>query len=212
MGDEAIPLVFVGRLSPEKRPSGGDRATANPSRRGPNVTLRVVGDGPLRGQLEAQAIGLPVRFVGHLDDRRSIATIVAGARVMLAPCGTETFGLAVLEATACGTPVLVPPDGGAKELLAPGTGAVVEPDAKAIAAATLALLDGDIAEQRRHCRSHAEQFTWDAAAAAMLDVFVDVVSRRSREIESAGEPRTLRTKSRTERVSGEKTALWSALC
>jgi glycosyltransferase involved in cell wall biosynthesis len=34
---------------------------------------------------------------------------------MLAPCGTETFGLAVREALACGTPVVVPPDGVASD-------------------------------------------------------------------------------------------------
>ncbi len=212
LGEESIALAFIGRLSTEKRPGLAVAAARYLVEGGADVRLRVVGDGPLRGALEGQALGLPVTFSGHLEDRASVATILAGARVLLAPCGTETFGLAVLESMACGTPVIVPPDGAARELVVPGTGAVVEPDAKAIAAATLALLDGDIAEQRRHCRSHAEQFTWDAAAAAMLDVFVDVVSRWSREIESAGEPTTLRTKSRTERFSGEKTARWSALC
>jgi len=68
----------------------------------------VVGDGPLRGQLEALAMGLPVMFVGHLENRAWVATILAGARAIIAPCGTETFGLAVLEAMACGTPAIVP--------------------------------------------------------------------------------------------------------
>jgi alpha-1,6-mannosyltransferase len=174
VGGEAIPLVFVGRLSTEKRPAAAIDATRELVARGRNVTLRVIGDGPLRGQLEAHAIGLPVRFVGHLDDRRSVATIVAGARVMLAPCGTETFGLAVLEALACGTPVVVPPDGGAKELLAPGTGEVVPPTPTAIADAVDRLLADPRAELTRRCRSHAERFSWDATARIMLGVLARV--------------------------------------
>jgi alpha-1,6-mannosyltransferase len=171
VGDEAIALVFVGRLSPEKRPAVVIDAIRELVARGRNVRLRVVGDGPLRGQLEARAIGLPVRFVGHVDDRRSVATIVAGARVMLAPCGTETFGLAVLEALACGTPVVVPPDGGAKELLAPGIGEVVPPSAIPVADAVERLLADQPSEQTRSCRAHAERFSWDATARMMLGVF-----------------------------------------
>ena len=174
--DDAIPLAFVGRLSPEKRPGVAVDTVRELVARGRNVFLRVIGGGPLRGQLEAQAMGLPVRFVGHLDDRPSVATIVAGARVMLAPCGTETFGLAVLEALACGTPVVVPPDGGASELVTRETGHVARPDPRSMADAVELLLDGDAADQSRACRAHAERFSWDATAAAMLALLEHVCS------------------------------------
>ena len=179
LGDDAIPLAFVGRLSPEKRPAVAVEAIGELVDRGRDVTLRVVGDGPLRGQLEAQAMGLPVRFVGHLDARRSVATIVAGARVMLAPCATETFGLAVLEALACGTPVVVPPDGGAKELIAPGAGLVCRPDPVSLADAVERVLDASPAEQTRMCRAHAEGFSWNATADAMLGLFEHVCASRA---------------------------------
>jgi alpha-1,6-mannosyltransferase len=115
-----------------------------------------------------------VTFTGHLESRAEVATILAGARALLAPCGTETFGLTVLESLACGTPVIVPPDGGAHELVVPGTGVVVEPRAGALADAARALLEGEAAGQRRRCRRHAAQFTWDVTAAAMLDLFAEV--------------------------------------
>jgi alpha-1,6-mannosyltransferase len=119
LGEASVTLAFVGRLSPEKRPGLAIAAVRHLVAGGADVLLRVVGDGPLRGALEAQAIGLPVRFAGHLEDRSSVATILAGARVLVAPCGTETFGLALLESLACGTPVIVPPDGAARELVVP---------------------------------------------------------------------------------------------
>lgn len=98
---------------------------------------------------------------------------------MLAPCGTETFGLAVLEALACGTPVIVPPDGGAKELIAPGTGLVCRPDPVSLADAVERLLDESLAEQTRMCRAHAERFSWDATASAMLGLFEHVCTSRA---------------------------------
>ncbi len=95
---------------------------------------------------------------------------MAGARALVAPCGTETFGLAVLEAMACGTPVIVPPDGGARELVTAMTGLVVAPDAIEIADAVERIAGGDAVAQSRACRAHAEQFSWDATAASMIEL------------------------------------------
>ena len=177
LGPEPIPLAFVGRLSPEKRPALAIEAVRELVSRGVDVKLRVVGDGPLRGQLEALAMGLPVMFIGHLENRASVATILAGARAIITPCGTETFGLAVLEAMACGTPAIVPPDGGAKELVVDGTGLVVAPSAAAIADAVGRILEGPAGAQSRLCRTHAEQFSWDATAAKMLELLRDVATQ-----------------------------------
>jgi alpha-1,6-mannosyltransferase len=173
---ESIALAFVGRLSPEKRPEVAIETVRELVRRGLDVRLRVVGDGPLRGELEGRAIGLPIRFVGHLAERASVATILAGARVVIAPCGTETFGLAVLESMACGTPVVVPPDGGARELVAPGTGEIVTPDAKAFASAVARIVAADEHAARAACRSHAERFSWDVTAQRMVTLFERVVA------------------------------------
>lgn len=182
LGAAAIPLAFVARLSPEKRPWLAIETLRELHHRGLDVRLRVVGDGPLRGRLEASAIGLPATFAGHLDDRASVATILAGARATIAPCATETFGLAVLESMACGTPVIVPPDGGAHELVTEGTGSVVTPDATAIADAVCRIVAGDSGEQSRRCRVNAERYSWDATAAAMLELFdsTDRVGQRNR--------------------------------
>ena len=69
----------------------------------------VAGDGPLRPRLERRAAraGLPVTFAGFLSGRADLAALLASADVALAPGPAETFGLAALEALACGTPVVV---------------------------------------------------------------------------------------------------------
>ena len=69
--------------------------------------LVVAGDGSRRAALAYRAARLPVRFAGHIADRAAVAALLASADVVLAPGPVETFGLAALEALACGTPVVV---------------------------------------------------------------------------------------------------------
>ncbi|WP_234329096.1 glycosyltransferase [Streptomyces sp. NRRL S-1896] len=106
-GDEAL-LVMASRLSVEKRPGTALDALEALLRRGRPAVLVVAGDGPLRARLEQRARdrGLPVTFLGYVSDRTALGALQASADVCLAPGPAETFGLAALEAMACGTPVV----------------------------------------------------------------------------------------------------------
>src|SRR5262249_32056107 len=66
---------------------------------------------------ERQAAGTaqPVTFTGFIPSRTAVATLLATADVVLAPGPVETFGLAALEALACGTPVVVSGSGALPE-------------------------------------------------------------------------------------------------
>jgi len=102
-------LVHCGRLSPEKKPQRSLNTLAALRAKGVAARLVVAGDGPLRRRLERRAARdrLPVTFAGFLPDRTDLAALLASADVALAPGPAETFGLAALEALACGTPVVV---------------------------------------------------------------------------------------------------------
>lgn len=99
---ERVPgrLVAVGRLYPvkgldwlvESLPAGG-------------VELRVLGEGPERGRLEAMAAGRPVRFLGTVG-RDDVVRELATADLAIAPSRDEGFGLVTIEAQAVGTPVV----------------------------------------------------------------------------------------------------------
>ncbi|TMQ89175.1 glycosyltransferase family 1 protein, partial [Actinomadura soli] len=114
-------LVLLGRLSREKRPELALTTVRELRRRGVPVQLDVVGSGPLHAALRSLAIreALPVRFHGHVHRREDVVRRLAAADVALATCPVESFGLAVLEALACGVPVVAADRGAARELLAP---------------------------------------------------------------------------------------------
>ena len=79
--------------------------------------LTVIGDGPDRHRLERLA-GPSVRFAGHLDDA-SRGELLASARALVFP-GEEDFGIAAVEALACGTPVVAYGRGGLTEIVTAG--------------------------------------------------------------------------------------------
>ena len=124
----------------------------------------VVGDGPLLGHL--RRAWPQVTFTGARFGT-ALAASYAGADVLVFPSKTDTFGLVLLEAMACGTPIAAYDVTGPRDVLAGAAGKVgaVGDDLRA---ACLSALEAD----RAACRAHAERFSWRACAEMMLDNLV----------------------------------------
>ncbi len=163
-----VRLAMVGRLSREKRPLLGMGALARQHAAGVPVELHVVGDGPLRRRLERAATDLPVTFHGFVDDRRRVAALLGSADVALATCPIETYGLAALEALACGVPVVAARGGALDELVTPDVGVVVEAEVEAMAAGVRRILERDRGQLRVAARTRAESFPWRRTVDDML--------------------------------------------
>jgi len=138
---EAVLAEFLaaGTLVPGSPASGPD-APAIPR-------LRLVGEGPLRPQLERWRVGLPrpdsVELLGFTED---VPAFWRGCRAAVLPSRAEGYGLAAAEAHACGLPVVATRTSSLPEIVVHGeTGLLVPPDAPAdLAAALLRLLrDGE---------------------------------------------------------------------
>ena len=162
-------LVHCGRLSPEKKPQRSLNTLATLRAKGLSARLVVAGDGPLRRRLERRAArdALPVTFAGFLPDRSDLAALLASADVAIAPGPAETFGLAGLEALACGTPVVVSAESALPEVVGEAGSSVAGED---LAAGVLTVLSWPEPERRAAARARAEQFGWPAAVQAFLAV------------------------------------------
>ncbi|MER6534154.1 glycosyltransferase [Streptomyces sp900105755] len=182
--DEAL-LVMCSRLSVEKRPGTAIDAVEALARRGRRVILVVAGDGPLRERLEQRVRErrLPVTFLGHVSDRDSLGALQASADVALAPGPAETFGLAALEAMACGTPVVASASSALPEVIG-SAGATAADRGEAFADAVETLLERPAAERRETARARAECFGWETAVEAFLAAHdAPVLSRRDESLD-----------------------------
>jgi alpha-1,6-mannosyltransferase len=166
--DQAL-LVHCGRLSVEKKPHRSLVALAGLRAAGVDAVLVVAGDGPLRAGLEraARRRSLPVRFAGFITDPKNLATLLASADVVVAPGPVETFGLAALEALACGTPVVVSASSALPEVIGDAGIAVSGED---FADGVRAILGRDPVARREAARARGEEFGWQASVAAFLAV------------------------------------------
>lgn len=152
-------LLFVGRLAEKKGVRYLIDAMPQVLLEFPSSTLVIVGDGPLRNQLERQAqrqgVGGNVRFVGALP-REALPPYYATADVFVGPSivakggDTESFGIVFAEAMASGCPVVGSDVGGTSEVIAEQrTGLLVpERNPKAIADALCRILGDEALRQR----------------------------------------------------------------
>jgi glycosyltransferase involved in cell wall biosynthesis len=136
-------IAMVACLREEKRIDVLIAAAARILAHFPDAEFQIVGDGPCREQLVAQAVAagvLPqVRFMGHRDD---VPAILSASDVFVLPSQSEASPNVIIEAMAAGLPVVASRVGGIPELVADGvTGRLVAPaDPDALAAALVDLL------------------------------------------------------------------------
>jgi glycosyltransferase involved in cell wall biosynthesis len=176
-GKQAQPtLGFILAHAPLKGTDIAARAVAEAKKKIPE--LRVIAFGT---ELPTPEIGLPsfVEFI-HRPPQPRIRELYAQCDVFLQPSRTEGFGLPILEAMACRTPVVATPAGAAPALLRNGGGKLVpaeDPAAMAAAAVELCLLpDAEWRVKSDEAYRVATSYSWDDATVAFeaaLQAFFD---------------------------------------
>jgi glycosyltransferase involved in cell wall biosynthesis len=142
--------LYVGRVAVEKNLEAF-LASGHPGSR------IVVGDGPARADLERAYPD--AHFLGALFGEE-LAGAYAGADVFVFPSRTDTFGLVMIEALACGTPVAAYPVTGPIDIVTPECGALSDRLDDAIAAALRC--------SRAACEAHGRSFSWQRSAEEFL--------------------------------------------
>jgi glycosyltransferase involved in cell wall biosynthesis len=167
--------VSVGNLVPEKGHELFIEALASL----PGVAGLIVGGGPEHGRLSElirrRGVASRIRIVDEMPQER-LRTVYSAADALVLASSREGWPNVLLEAMACGTPVVAAAVGGVREIVSePVAGRVLEsPDGAAIAAALTRLLAAP--PDRLAVRGHAERFGWDEVVRGQLDVFQTVLA------------------------------------
>ncbi|HEX3604884.1 MAG TPA: glycosyltransferase family 1 protein [Candidatus Dormibacteraeota bacterium] len=173
LGLEGPYLLAVGTFDPRKRVDLLMEVAA----RIPGLTLAVAGDqggyaGAVAEAARRAGVAARTRATGHLplDD---LVTLYSGAACLVFTSGYEGFGLPLLEAMACATPVVAFRNSALAEVGGPAAVLVDDGDAAALAAAAQRLLDdpAERAERVAAGRDWAAQFTWEQTARRTLEVY-----------------------------------------
>jgi len=178
LGVKGFVLASVGLLIERK----GHHLVIEALKDIPDATLLIAGSGPDRQQLENLAsrlgVGSRVRFLGSLD-REAVCDVYNSADALVLASSREGWANVLLEAMACGTPVIGSNVWGTPEVIArPEAGLLLKNrDAKSIveAAAELRRSPPDRAATRRY----AEQFDWQASTDGQLALFRSLIDQAS---------------------------------
>lgn len=121
-----INLLYVGRVSKDKNLDLLFEIFEKVTKKYPdlNIRLYIIGDGPYKVKLEKKYRSKNIIFTGKLDYRDLVKYYNIGD-MLIFPSNTDTFGMVVLEAQACGLPAIVSSEGGPKDIVQDGiTGSV----------------------------------------------------------------------------------------
>jgi alpha-1,6-mannosyltransferase len=149
-------LVYAGRFTPEKKLHVLVEAMR---KLGERYHLILVGGGQGHELLR----GLNVTIIPFKRDQRQLAQLLGSCDLLVHPGDCETFGLIVLEAMACGLPVVAANGGGVAELVDRDTGILAEPNSvDSLAGAIEAIYQRDMARMGQAARRKAAgRYDWD---------------------------------------------------
>lgn len=177
-GTFAPKLLFLHRLEPRNHLGTLLDAMPGVLARFPAAQLAVAGDGPWRGYYERQAapLGSAVRFLGRIADRPAE---YRSADLYLCPTTQGSFGITLLEAMACGTPMVVADSPGFRALVNGGREAVTLPhDNPAQWSQAIVELLGDPGRRRAMSAAgvaKAARYAWPSVAEQVLAVYRGVL-------------------------------------
>lgn len=154
LSSETRLIGTVGRLAPAKHQVALIDALAAVQAAHPSSALVIVGDGPLRGELEARIRHHALEGrVFLLGDRSDVAQLLAGFSIFALPSLTEGYSIALLEACAAGLPIIASDVGGNREIVHEGQ------NGRLVAAGSVAQMTGalrDLLDDQGLCNRMGE--------------------------------------------------------
>jgi glycosyltransferase involved in cell wall biosynthesis len=159
-------IIYAGRLVEHKNLDLLIRALAIVRAENPDLLAMIVGDGPenkrLKSLVHENGLERNVHFCGFLENYNDALALMKSSRLFVAPSSREGFGMAALDANACGLPVVTVEHkmNSVIDLVTKETGAVCLPTAQALAEAISRMLPKK-EEMRVRCMQEARRYDWE---------------------------------------------------
>jgi alpha-1,6-mannosyltransferase len=177
--DDQPLLIYVGRLDGEKKPDVVVEAFRKlPRELGARLVL--LGDGPLRGAIEALG-DRRILMPGYVAGRPELARWLASADIYVSAMADETFGVSIIEAQASGLPVVGVAAGAMIDRVGDSIGRLGPVgDSDAMAANVVAIWNSDRASLAKRARGEALNYSWERTMELLFGRFyLAAVARRS---------------------------------
>jgi L-malate glycosyltransferase len=183
-GEGTLRVGMIGRMNAAYKNQGGFlRAVVRLAEKFPSLEFLLIGDGPLRPELERQAAGLGLQTrVRFLGDCRDIPAILDSLDVSVVPSISESLSNVMLESMAAGVPVVATAVGGNVELGGDGRALLVSPndDDALVAGLERVLADEELRRRMSHrARQFAlENFSIERIREQYCELYSDVLAGR----------------------------------
>ncbi len=162
---EHSDIFFCGRLLSHKNVDALIKAVSILKAGAINLQCLIVGEGPEKDKLikQSRKLGLnsQIKFRDFIEDQTALYSLIKATKLFVSPSTREGFGMAVLEANACGVPVLVidHPDNAAKDMVEHGINGFVSPLDPVIIADTIKTYL--LSKNSYNPKQHVLKYDWD---------------------------------------------------
>jgi glycosyltransferase involved in cell wall biosynthesis len=173
-------VIFAGRLLSNKNVDVLIKSIQLIKERKPEIKCLIIGDGPEKKNLEilTQKLNLEnnVIFLGFLENHDYVYAMIKASKVFVLPSSREGFGIVVVEANACGLPVITidHKDNAAKDLIEEGkNGFVCRLDKEKISEIIVRILENNLEQKiKKTCMDIAKKYNWDKSTSQIEKVYL----------------------------------------
>ena len=175
-------VVFAGRLIPEKHVDLIINAISKVKKIHPHVKCKIIGNGPSETCLKELTNSLDLEenviFEGFYDNHEALYSTIKSSSTLVLPSKREGFGIIVIEANACGVPVITlnDPMNAAKDLIDNDNGWLINDSSDELASIIVQIIEKGISSERRNlCRQYAKNYDWDYITSLTEKYYEDIL-------------------------------------
>ena len=182
-------VIFVGRMIKEKNIDLLIKVISLLKNKFPHIKAVIIGDGPenlaLRKLTADMGVADNIRFLGFLEDHNDVIAHLKSSRCFVFPSTREGFGIVVIEANACGLPVIVinHPQNAACDLVVEGqNGFICQFNEAYIANKISDILIKQNSDFRTKCIEHAQKYNWSIIVEKIEGVYTGLIMERDNSV------------------------------